>query len=55
MKKNELYSIRVEKAIEGSSIFYVADQNLSFVVNKFYQDYPDAQINKITYEGVIYV
>lgn len=55
MKRMQLYSIRISKPIDDNSLFYVADMNLSFVVNKFYDNYPDAVIDKVVYEGEIYV
>lgn len=55
MKTMQLYSIRIAKPIDNNKLFYVADMNLSFVVNKFYENYPDAEIDKVVYEGEIYV
>lgn len=54
MTKLQLYSIRTEKAIEGSSLFYIADMDINGVLLKFTSRYPDSLINKVTYEGEIY-
>lgn len=54
MKKMQLYSIRTEKSINGSCLIYIADLDINGVLLKFTAAFPDALINKVTYEGEIY-
>ena len=55
MKQNELYAIRIAKPIDGSSLFYVAGDDITSAISKFCTNHIGVEIVKVMYEGQIYV